>query len=339
MANKFTDSFSNYSTTTQLNAKWNGGGSGGTRTVAGTYAIGAASQGMQLVAGTLLVNLPNYAHYFAGIRQKWVSTSGTPNNSLFYFVDSAAVIFDVRFETGGTISIRRGSTVLNTSTLTIAVTQTHYYELELLLGTSGIMKLYVDGILYCTFAGNTSSTTNLISQFGCGAGGGGGCEVWLADCYIDDDTGTVCNTRQGDTTVNSYRVNAAGSYAQFNRGGTDLGANYLQLQKALADGTSYNVSNIVNNRDSFKMGTVPAPSVALLGARLWANVQKDSFGPRQMALTQISGATDFSGASQAVNGPGYGWLTEDMSLDKATGALWASVTPLNSAEMGYKITV
>jgi hypothetical protein len=337
MANKFTDSFSNYSTTVQLNAKWNIAPGGGTRTVAGTYAIGAASQGMQVVAGIVGVTIPGYAHYFVGIRQKWVS--GASGNNYFQLLDSGGRVFGVNYNAGGTITILINGTGVNTSTLTIAVTQTHYIEIELLLSTSGIFKLWVDGILYCTFAGSTGSTLNLISQFYAGSGGGGGTEVWLADCYINDDTGTVCNGRQGDTTVNSYKVNAAGSYAQFNRGGTDLGANYLQLQKALADPTSYNVSNIVNNRDSFKMSSVPAPSVALLGARLWGNVQKDSFGPRQMALTQISGATDFSGASQIVVGPGYGWLTEDMSLDKATGALWASVTPLNLAEFGYKITV
>lgn len=337
MANKFTDSFSNYSTTVQLNAKWNGAGTGGTRTVGGTWAIGAASQGMQLSAGTVATIIPGYAHYFFGIRQKWVS--GASGSGYFNILDSVNRPYRVDFSASGIITLLNNGSIVATSTLTIAITQTHYYEIELLLGTSGIFKLWVDGILYCTFSGNTTSTTNLITQFFCGSGGGGGSEVWLGDCYINDDTGTVCNTRQGDTTVNSYKVNAAGSYATFNRGGTDLGANYLQLQKALADSTSYNVSNIVNNRDSFRMAAVPAPSVALLGARLWANVQKDSFGPRQIALTQISGATDFAGASQIVSGPGYGWLTEDMSLDKATGALWASVTPLNLAEFGYKITV
>lgn len=335
MANKFTDSFSNYSTTVQLNAKWSGGTSNAS--VGGAYAIGAASQGMQLSAGSCNVLIPAYAHYFIGIRQKWVSgASGT-----YYFVvhDSATRPYRVDFSAGGIITILNNGSVVATSTLTIAVGQTHYYELEVLLGTSGILKLWVDGILYCTFTGSTLSSTNLITDFQCGSGGGGGSVVYLSDCYINDDLGTVCNTRLGDTTVNTYKVNAAGAYAQFNRGGTDLGANYLQLQKALADATSYTVSNIVNNRDSFRMASVPAPSVALLGARLWANVQKDSFGPRQMALTQISGATDFAGASQLVTGPGYGWLTEDMSLDKATGALWASVTPLNLAEFGYKITV
>lgn len=335
MANKFTDSFSNYSTTVQMNAKWSGGTSNAS--VGATYAIGAASQGMQISAGIANVIIPGYNHYFAGIRQKWVS--GVNGTSYFVFHDSTTRPYHVNFSAGGIITLLNNGSVVATSTLTIAVTQTHYFEVELLLGTSGIFKLWVDGILYCTFTGSTLSTTNLIIDFQCGSGGGGGSVVYLSDCYINDDTGTVCNTRLGDTTVNTYKVNAAGSYATFNRGGTDLGANYLQLQKALADATSYNVSNVVNNRDSFRMASVPAPSVALLGARLWANVQKDSFGPRQMALTQISGATDFAGASQLVTGPGYGWLTEDMSLDKATGALWASVTPLNLAEFGYKITV
>lgn len=335
MANKFTDSFSNYSTLAQLQAKWNGA-TASTCSVSGSFAIGAASQGMNIAGNNKAqVNIPGYAHYFFGIRLK--INSGLAGN-LFGFVESLGGQFVVSVLSGGTITITNPSaTVLNTSTLTVASGSTHYYEVELLLNASGTFKLWVDGVLFCTFSGSTVSGSNLIAQFGVGSVASGSTSLNVADCYINDDTTSICNGRQGDTTVNSYRVASAGTYAQFNRGGTDTGTNAGQLNKALADPTSINVSNVVNNRDNFQMGTVPAPSVGLFGARLWGWIQKDSFGSRQAALTCLSGAADNIGTTQTVNGPGYFPMSQDYSADPNTSALWASVTPLNAAQFGYKI--
>jgi hypothetical protein len=181
--------------------------------------------------------------------------------------------------------------------------------------------------------------TNLISQFLIGSGGGGGTEAYINDVYINNDIGSVCAGRQGDTVIRSYKVNAAGTYAQFNRGGTDTGSNQGQLNKLLADPTSYNVDNVVNHRDSFAMAAVPAPVTSILGARLWSYTQKENIGSRQIAFTMESGGVDNIGQNLLVSGPGYGWLTQDASIDPATGALWASNAPINAAKFGYKITV
>lgn len=335
MANVFTESFSTYATTGLLLSKWNGTTSG-SPVVGAAYNIGAAAQGLRLPFFALLNrSLPVYGHYFSGIRFKWVA-SNISTTPFLYFTDNVGTLIGALMNAPGTITLKSGSTVLATSTLTVTVGSTHYYELEVQPGAAGVVKLYVDGVLFASYAGALGTTPYTLNSYAINSGGG---EMYAADCYINDDTTSICNARQGDTSINPYHVNAAGTYAQFNRGGADTGTNAGQLNKALADPTSFTVNNIVNNRDSFLMGTIPPPSVGILGARLWAAIQKDSFGSRQVALTCKSGATDNIGTSQLVPGTSYAFISQDYSADPNTAALWASVTPMNLAEFGYKITV
>lgn len=336
--NRFTDSFSHYSTLAQLDAKWQGGRTGGTVNVGATYALGVASQGLQCSAGGTSFFVPVYAHYFLGIRTKLISGS-VFQDFINFFDGSSSTQCSIQRDSGGTISLRRSGTTLATSTLTLALNQKYYIEVEVIANTSsGLLTVWVDGVQYITFSGNTSySAANSISKIQLSAGGGGGNVIYYSDCYCNDNTGSVCNSRQGDTSIQCLTVSAAGTYAQFSRGGTDTGTNYGQLAKALADATSYNVSNVLNQRDSFTMAALASGTI--LGARLWAYAQKDNVGSRSIALTVESSDTDDIGSNLSLGGGAYSFYSRDMSLNPNTSALWASVAALNASKSGYTITV
>lgn len=337
MANLYTDSMSNYSTRAQLVAKWNGSSAGGTLAVGGGFAISTSAQGMQVSASSVGRTIPNTVHGYFGIRMKW--QTGTSGTAMFQMGDSGSTQLSVDFNITGTLTLKRGATVLVTSTLLVAPGSTHYYSYEWLISsTVGVFNFYVDGVLYLTFSGNTQSTANpQVNQIIVSSGGGGGTEVWLNDCYINDSTTSFNNGLEGDIQVKSFPVAGAGSHTDFSRGGTDTGTTWGQLAKALADATSFNFDSTVNHRDDFAMATVGAGT--LHGARLWVFAQKDNVGSRQIALTENSSATLDIGTAQGLSGPGYSWYTRNVSIDVATGSPWATIAALNAAFFGYKILV
>lgn len=337
MANVFTDSMSNYSTNAQLIAKWNGGSSN--CSVGGSFAISAASQGMQINNGAASVIIPTYTHYFIGHRIKFVLPTGGAGWTWNFYDHAGGLQLSAQTQTNGSVNLKRGSAVLASSAAGVCMyNTTHMIEFEVKINAStGIFTMYVDTVNVATFSGNTLSTANVdlgIFQITSQANFG---NVYINDCYINDDTGTVCNAIMGDVKVGSCTVAGAGGFAQFLQGGTGTGTNWGQLAKALADATSFNFQTTVNDRDSFAMATAPTGTV--LGARLWGYAQKDNIGSRSIALTITSSGVDTIGATQSLSGPGYGWYSQDASKDPNTGSLWASTTPLNAAYSGYKIIV
>lgn len=334
--NLFTDSMSNYSTLAQLIAKWNV--SIGTPSVGAGFAISTSPQGMKIPGGSQAGrNIANTTHGFWGIRLKW--NLGASATGMFSVADNGTGQLSVNVNGTGTISILRGATTLITSTLTIAPGSTHYFSMEFIIdNVTGLVNFYVDGVLYCTFSGNTRSTANnWVNQFLVSSGGGGGTEVWTNDCYVNDSLGTHNNGLEGDIQVKSFTVAGAGTAALFTRGGVNLGTNWQQLAKNLADATSFNFDAVVNDRDDFAMAAVAGGT--LHGVRLWAWAQKDNVGSRQFALTENSSGTLDIGTAQGLTGPGYSWYTRDVSVDVATGLPWATLAALNAAFFGYKILV
>lgn len=338
-----TDSFENY-TTAQVLGRWPFS-SGGTRVMGGAFAISpssggfaAATQGMQLAAGSAGKNMPNTAHTFFGIRIKWQDANPSRTN-LFLFRDAGTIQIGVNVNSTGQINITRGGNIA-TSTLTVLPGSTHFYEVELLVNnTTGLVNVWVDGVLYVTFSGDTQQSANaFINQIEIFSGAGGGTEIWMNDYYCNDTSTAFNNGRQGDTTIRSFKTATAGSHADFGRGGVDTGTNAGQLNKAVADATSFNVDNVVTHRDSFLPATIPAPAVGLLGARHFLFLQKDNIGPREVAQTQESAAVDSIGVDQIVPAS-YNWISRNASVDVNTSSLYASVAALNATKFGYKITV
>lgn len=339
MANFFTDSFSHYSTLAQIQEKWNGPPLAGS-SVGASFAIGAASQGLQTSSSAVYRNLgPNFATGVFGARFNLRSTSNNIYANFVQLLDVGTIQLSVSYNTSGLLSLYRGTNnLLGSVSMTIAA-GSHTIELVPVINSStGSCSVYIDNVLVLTVTGvNTSATGNAyLNQIAIGDFNQFK-TIWWGDVYFNDFTGAAMNARLGNWSISPYTVSAAGGFAQFTPAGTILGTNAQQLAKALADATSFNQSNVVNQRDSFTM--VPVPSGTLLGARQWLYAQKDSSGARQLALTLTSGSTDSVSAGQAIASGGYTFYGNDASLDPATGALWASLAALNAAYSGYKITV
>jgi hypothetical protein len=337
--NWFTDSFSHYSTLAQILAKWNGP-SGNNLVVGSAYAIGAASQGMQTQSNSAFRNLgDNISTGAFGARFRLDSTSSGTFLNFFQVLDLGTVQLTVSYNTSGQLSLYRGGgALLGSEPITLTLGTVHTIELVPVIagGTGGSCSVYIDNVLLMTITGvSTSASGNgYFNQVSIGDPNQFKFISW-ADVYLNDFTGAAMNVRLGNWSILPYTVNAAGTYAEFTPGGTILGTNYQQLDKALASSASYNESTTVSNRDNFHM----APALGtLLGARQWLYAQAGGGGSRAIALT-LSNFTDQIGVSQSLGSEVYGFFTADASIDPSTGAAWASIFALNASESGYIITV
>lgn len=343
--NVFTDSMENYDTKAKLITKWNGPTFNSAIAVGAGFAISAAAQGISLTGAGISRFIPAAAHYFGGIRYKMVSGFTSNAGAIFNCGDGSG-IFHIQvgwLNASGFLTATRagsfgggGSTLVATSSLTVVAGSVHFYEWEIVVdSTVGVFKLWVDGTLYINFSGNTAGTSvHSVANVGYYAGSNGAV-AYLNDAYINDSTGSINNTLEGDVTIRSYPVASAGSHADFTRGGIDTGTNAGQLAKLYADAASINQDFVVGHRDSFVVGAVP--SGTLHGVKLWCYAQKDNIGTRSMALTEESGATDDIGTTQSLSGPGYGWYQREAFIDVHTGVVWASLAALNAAKWGYKV--
>lgn len=333
MANSFdfTDSFSHVSTLAQLITKWTRGGLALTvgGNVGASFAIGAASQGYRANNNYIGVPIPQGPSRKFGFRFR---TNSLGFGGAFWY-EPAGLQLQITTDTSGHVIVKRNNTTIATSTLTININTIYYIAVEVTINsTTGVFNLFVNGVSYLAFVGNTQATANaFIDSFGIGCSGG-------AYDYGDVIVYPSAMTTILDATVQPYKVNSAGARTVFSRGGIDLGTNWQQVSKALAAITNFNFSNVVGDRDNFTMDPVPAVGT-LLGARLYEYGQKDGSGLRSIALTVENGASDDVGADTPLTQNGYGFYGRDASLDPATAALWASFAALNGAKMGYKVTV
>jgi hypothetical protein len=333
MPNTFdvTESFSHVSTLAQLLTKakapagvLNLGGS-----VGSSFALGTASQGYRANnngIGYIIPQGPSRKFYF---KLRFSSVG----QNFFYTTDNGTIQNIISLDGSGHIVVKRNSTVLATSSSTFTINTIYNIAIELTIdNTAGVFNVFVNGVSAVAFSsGDTQNTANAsMDAFYILCTGGNYDYSDLIAYPFSQTTIMTCN-------VNPFKVNSNGARVGFSRGGTDLGSNAAQVSKALASNTSFNFSSVLNTRDNFAMDAVPSGTV--LGARLYAWAQNDGSSLRSVALTVEQGASDDVGANISLPAGIYAFYGRDASVDPATAANWASLSALNSAKMGYKITV
>lgn len=334
MANVFTDSFSHYAndaTMSKLLAKWRfGRGWSGGWSVGASFALGAASQGLQISNVDLAFPVPTYTHYIFGIRMKLISTSsGSFGDVVKFLAANGTIIASISCDSTFHWFLRRGGTTLATATSTVSLGTAFYLEVDYFQNAvTGTFTVFVNNVSFVTFTGNTGATA--ISAIAIGEATQFKV-IQFSDCYCNDDTGSVANARFGPCTVMPLAMNSAGSFTQFGRVGA--ASNVLAVNKTLADMSAYTRDNVLNHRDSYN--PVAGVGITVKGARQWMYARQSGTGQRNIGLTIESGAVDSIGADQALSQTAafYG---REASIDPNTSAL-VTLANLNAYKHGYKI--
>lgn len=148
----------------------------------------------------------------------------------------------------GAVEVVRSGTQIAVSAAGVVSTNTwHYFEVWFKpLSANGRAVVYVDGVKVIDFTGNTQAEDTYINAYQFqGLEYGYNNIVAFDDIVVNDASGSENNTFPGMVRLLPIRPQDAGNYAQWDRGGVDLGSDeaqarngtweYSMLQTSVAD--------------------------------------------------------------------------------------------------------
>ena len=147
------------------------------------------------------------------------------------------------------------------------------------------------------------------------------------DLYLDDAT------FHGDVFVETLVADGVGTDADFT---PFVGANWQEVDELPTDNdTTYNESNVVDDRDRFTHTDLPADTDVVLGVQVGVWAKKTVAGDREVRVLAHDGVTEGEGAAHVLS-TDYTWFT-DMFEDHPTGAAAWTESEVNAGQFGYTV--
>lgn len=255
--------------------------------------------------------------------------------------DAGTAQIDVRLDTNGALSVLRGATVLGATPAGSVVTGSYtYIEVRAVIHpTAGAVEIRLNGSATAALSLsniNTRATSNSSADSIRFVAGGVnfGTSCRFDDIYIIDASGAP-NAFLGDTRIDAYRPNAAGSSTAF---ATRVGAasNFQAVNQTNPDGdTSYVEDATVGDRDLYSMADMTHSAAQVHAVQVVATALKSDAGARSLALPVKSGETVSAGPGQALS-TAYVMYRRVLETDPATGAAWTR-DAVNALEAGIEV--
>lgn len=277
--------------------------------------------------GSLTLTLDTQPTWIVGLAIWVASTAGA---DLIILKDAGVTQFVLTINSNQTISVKRGSTVIGTSTAQIRTGVWEYLELKVTISNTGSYEVRLNSANILSAAGvDTSQTANQSANAVTVTTVG----TWLYDdWYIFDGQGSTQNDFAGDPRVYSVLPDAAGNYSQFTP--TGAASNYQAVDEATQDGdTSYAASSTAGQKDSYSLAAVPT-GLNVLGATLTLFMRKDDAGARTVRPLARVSAADYFGSNISLSNSYVGYLAQ--FADNPAGGAWTPAA-LNAAEFGLEI--
>lgn len=252
--------------------------------------------------------------------------------------DNATSGMNVFMNNTGTLSVRRGTTVLATSGVVMVLNTWTYIEFKVTVAETGAYELRVNGVLLLddvsedTRAGATNDYANRV-RLG-GPVGSAGSGIFYDDLYVCDATGAVNNDFLGDRRVITIFPDADTADEDFTASaGTD---NFdLVNDNGLDDDTTYVESSNPTDRDLYDFENVGALTT-INGIQHNVIARKTDVANFDLDLVTKSGATTDVAASQAVGSTSYGHFFRVQEDDPNTTDPWTG-TNLDAAQFGFDV--
>lgn len=240
-------------------------------------------------------------------------------------------------QTSGTLSVRRNTTTLGTTTE--AVTAGVYYYLEFkwsIHDSTGSYELRLNGTT--VLSGSSVDTRNggsgiwdtiMLSSIGTGTG----VSTSFDDFVVWDTTGSApYNDFLGPVRVKTIFPDGAGASSDFT---PSAGSNYQNVDEASQDGdTTYNSESTPGDHDTYTFGAVGLTGTVLgVQTNLW--VRSDGAGSETIRPKIRIGATDYNGTTVGVS-TDYANKPEVFQVSPATSTAW-TVTEIDGAEFGIEL--
>lgn len=237
----------------------------------------------------------------------YVSTVGS---SAWYFTfrgdSNATTHITVMINASGLIEVRRGNTsgtVLATGATTLSANTWYYIEIRATIADSGgIVQVRINGSgsNEINFSGDTrnAGTNTTIDSVEVGAGTNITSNL-RADLYINDTSGSINNTWEGDVKVSVLRPSGAGNYTQLT---ASSGANYTTVDETAVASADYNAGAQGSTlRDSYALSDLPAGVSAINALQVVCSWLKSDAGTGNAKTLIRSNSTNDEGSSTALS--------------------------------------
>jgi hypothetical protein len=333
----FLDGFDHYASA-QLPLKWTSLPNGATSidVTAGQGRRGTASLRVSPSANrSLMKQFSNQATWIVGVAFR-TQTYPSGATEILGIYDSGAQQVNVVLNSTGTLSVRRGTTVLLTGST--VVTLNVYVSLELLVtidNAAGTYTLRVNGATEVTQSGlDTQATANAFgNQVRIGTQPAGPV-VDFDDVYVCDATGAAPhNTFLGDCRVDTLLPNAEGATQQWTPStGT---THYALVDETPPNTTDYVASFTPPQRDLFGMQDLSTMTGTIYGVQLALAALKSDAGARSLRGVIRSGASEALGSMVAL-GTSQTYTLQVQTTDPATGTAWTE-SGVNSVQVGAEV--
>lgn len=239
-------------------------------------------------------------------------------------------------ETTGELILRRGTTILGTTSGLGLLANTWYWiELKVLCNnTTGTYELRVGEANILSASGvDTQEGTNAYHnhvKFDAGTGA----YSYFDDLYICDGSGASNNDFLGNCMVSAIQPDGAGTTTEW---APSAGANYACVDENPADDdTTYVEDSVAAQMDLYAYGSVIAGLTNIKGVQINTDCRETDATSYDIKIQIRSGAANYDGGAQTVGSTNYLTKMRVAEQDPATSAAWIE-SGINAAEFGVKV--
>jgi hypothetical protein len=262
---------------------------------------------------------------------------GNNGSCIFITYDYTTSLFQVWQSQGGSAAVALGY-----SAQLFVPGAWHWVEARCKLGTTtGIVELWVDNVQILNLTGlntNVNASASFTTFVVGSIGAPGTSTPFLGtydDLYILDTTGSVNNTRLGDSRIET-RIPISDA-APNNGTPSTAGPHYLMVDE-LQWSSAHNITldNVDNQEELFNMSPLVTNPATIFATRAITIMEKSDGGTMTGATVTSSGGTVAVGPTT----PGLNiWCHIDgiQELDPNTSAAWTK-DAVNACQVGFKIT-
>jgi len=238
---------------------------------------------------------------------------------------------------GGQFQLMRGSSLIDTGTLTVAVDVWYRLEFRIVIDpSSGIFQMKINETTDINFSGDTDDAgPHSINVIKLGHQSTTG-ESYFDDLVIHNSAGSAPTSWLGDLRIDTLRPDGAGDSSDST---PNTGTRHEAVDDSgVNDGDTTYVSMGLNDEDLYTVGDMPFTPNAIHAVVVNVACRADGTTPRALRGKVKTGTTEGNGDSETVfYGSVYKTIQNSFPTDPDTAAAWTEAG-VNGMQIGQEVT-
>jgi len=305
-----------------------------------TAATGRNGRGINVNAsGSYLSRFitPSSATFVFGFAVEFVNSVAANTDVINLFDSSGTEKITLRWLSGGTFHLDRGSTSLGSFSFTAVMATWYFIEIKVTLHDStGAFEVWIDGDSKMSGSGVDTLNGTEASIANVRLVGNSIIDWRFDDIYFLDNTGSDNTDRLGDVRVETVSPNADGTTNDFTR--ISGSANYEMVDDIADpdDDTTYNHSSTASDKELYGFAALTGDVGTVFGVQVSVLARKEDPGARDLRLVARSSATEVQSGNKQVGTEYTRYINHIYENDPNGGIDWTE-TSVNAAEFGFLI--